>query len=125
MKSGGSAQKTAPWHFVDIPPSAATYDAARDCPRDNCVVAQFERGARIVGDRQLAAPVRAEALRFLIHFVGDIEQPLDECQQRASQSVLCLCVHPSYDSAVAAILSRDSVQVIRCLQTAPSRPTGS
>ena len=67
---------TAPWHFVDIPVEAQTYDAHRDCGNGDCVVAQIERDARIVGDRQLAAPVRAEALRFLIHFVGDLHQPL-------------------------------------------------
>lgn len=69
---------TAPWHFVDIPVSAPSYDADRDCRRGDCVVAQIERDARIVGDRQLVAPVRAEALRFLIHFVGDVHQPLHD-----------------------------------------------
>jgi hypothetical protein len=68
--------QTAPWHFVDIPLQANTYDRRRDCPNDDCVVGQIERDARIVGDRQLAAPVRAEALRFLIHFVADLHQPL-------------------------------------------------
>jgi nuclease S1 len=67
---------TAPWHFVDIPVQSNGYDPNRDCPRDDCVVAQIDRDARIVADRQLAPPVRAEALRFLIHFVGDIHQPL-------------------------------------------------
>lgn len=69
---------TAPWHFVDIPAQSAGYDPRRDCRHDDCVVAQIERDARIVGDGQLAAPVRAEALRFLIHFVGDIHQPLHD-----------------------------------------------
>jgi hypothetical protein len=67
---------TAPWHFVDIPIQSGGYDAASDCQHDDCVVAQIDRDARIIGDRQLAPPVRAEALRFLIHFVGDIHQPL-------------------------------------------------
>jgi hypothetical protein len=68
--------ETAPWHFVDIPIQSSGYDAARDCARDDCVVVQIDRDARIIGDKQLAAPVRAEALRFLIHFVGDVHQPL-------------------------------------------------
>ena len=67
---------TAPWHFVNIPVGAAGYNRARNCPHDDCVVAQIERDARIVDDRQLAAPIRAEALRFLIHLVGDLHQPL-------------------------------------------------
>jgi nuclease S1 len=67
---------TAPWHFTDIPVQSDRFDSQRDCPRDNCVVGQIDRDARIVADRQLAAPVRAEALRFLIHFVADVHQPL-------------------------------------------------
>jgi hypothetical protein len=40
------------------------------------VVVQVERDAKIVGDQGISKPVRAEALRFLIHFVGDMHQPL-------------------------------------------------
>ena len=67
---------TAPWHFVDIPIGSAGYDPGRDCRSDRCVVAQIEREKTILADRQLVPPVRAEALRFLIHFVGDLHQPL-------------------------------------------------
>jgi nuclease S1 len=67
---------TERWHFVDIEISTSGYDAARDCPDDDCVVAQIVKDERIVADGRLAEPARAEALRFLIHFVGDIHQPL-------------------------------------------------
>src|SRR5580692_10642005 len=68
--------ETSPWHYVDIEIDSTGYDPARDCPTGDCVVAQIERDERIVGDRSLAMPVRAEALKFLIHFVGDLHQPL-------------------------------------------------
>lgn len=71
-----SRPQTAPWHYVNIEIGTAGYDAARDCPRDDCVVAQIEREEHIIADRTLLPAVRAEALRFLIHFVGDIHQPL-------------------------------------------------
>lgn len=67
---------TAPWHFVDIPIGSRGYDAQRDCERDDCILAQIAREERVVADRALLTPVRAEALRFLIHFVGDLHQPL-------------------------------------------------
>ena len=73
---------TAPWHFVDIPVGSAGYDPSRDCRNDRCIVAQIEREETILADRQLAPPVRAEALRFLIHFVGDIHQPLHAADNR-------------------------------------------
>jgi hypothetical protein len=68
--------ETAPWHFVDIPLSVPGYDANRDCVGGNCVVAQIQRFAAVLGDRTAAPPARLEALKFLVHFVGDIHQPL-------------------------------------------------
>src|SRR3982751_904891 len=38
--------ETAPWHYVDIPLDAKAYDARRDCPGGQCVVAQIEGEAR-------------------------------------------------------------------------------
>jgi hypothetical protein len=67
---------TGPWHYVDIPITADGYDTARDCKDDACVVAQINREVAVLKDKTLAKPVRAEALKFLIHFVGDIHQPL-------------------------------------------------
>jgi hypothetical protein len=66
--------ETAPWHYVDIPKDASGYEV-KDCPDDNCVVAQIEKFARILGDPQQPFAERSEALRFLVHFVGDLSQP--------------------------------------------------
>jgi hypothetical protein len=64
------------WHFVDIPLQAPAFDARRDCAGGDCVVAQITRDARILANRRQPAALRAEALRFLIHFVADVHQPL-------------------------------------------------
>jgi hypothetical protein len=68
--------ETGRWHYVDIPLDAPGYDARRDCPDNACVVAQIGNDRRVLADRRAAPAVRAEALRFLVHFVGDIHQPL-------------------------------------------------
>ncbi|HVV28392.1 MAG TPA: S1/P1 nuclease [Rhizomicrobium sp.] len=68
--------QTGPWHYVDIPLGANGYDARRDCGGGDCVVAQIGDDISRLGDRRLPPQARAEALRFLIHFVGDIHQPL-------------------------------------------------
>jgi hypothetical protein len=67
---------TGRWHYVDIPLQAPGYDPRRDCPRQDCVVAQIENDRRTLADTRLSDGVRAEALRFLIHFVADAHQPL-------------------------------------------------
>lgn len=68
--------ETGPWHYVDIPLAAASYDAQRDCGDGGCVVAQIDRAARILADHREPDGSRAQALRFLIHFVADVHQPL-------------------------------------------------
>jgi hypothetical protein len=71
-----SHRETAPWHFVDIPLSASGYDASRDCAGGNCVVAQIQHFAAVLADKTAAASDRLMALKFVVHFVGDIHQPL-------------------------------------------------
>ena len=71
--------ETYNWHFVNIPYGAKTYDAARDCKlsdRGDCIIAALTRAQHSIGDTTLAKDQRADALRFLIHFVGDMHQPL-------------------------------------------------
>jgi hypothetical protein len=73
--------ETAPWHFVNIPivPPAGTvkgYDATRDCPTGDCLVAKIEQFEVVLANRQTPEPQRLEALKYLVHFVGDLHQPL-------------------------------------------------
>jgi hypothetical protein len=71
--------ETYNWHFVDIPVDAISYDAVRDCKpssRGDCIIAELERARRGIADTSLSAEARKEALKFLIHFVGDLHQPL-------------------------------------------------
>lgn len=80
--------ETFGWHFVDIPKDAPGFSKERDCYRpqdkgpaaqsdhDNCVVARIELFKKVLADENAPAKARAEALKFLVHFVGDIHQPL-------------------------------------------------
>ena len=67
---------TAPLHYVQIRDASCRYDAARDCRNGECVVSAIERYARKLGDPSLNREERGEALKFLVHFVGDVHQPL-------------------------------------------------
>lgn len=72
----GDRPETAPWHFVNIPFEASRYDPKRDCAKGDCVIAVIERFRRTLSDRSRSAAERAEALKFLVHFVADLHQPL-------------------------------------------------
>jgi hypothetical protein len=68
---------TGSWHFVNLPRSLAskTANPAPFCVRGNCVIDAITKQFQTLkssADRTQ----RANALRFLIHFVGDIHQPM-------------------------------------------------
>ncbi len=67
---------SAPLHYVNMAPDAAEYDHARDCPDQGCVVSAIQRFRDEVRDTSLPIEQRREALMFLVHFVGDLHQPL-------------------------------------------------
>ena len=69
-------KETAPWHFVDIPLDAPKYDALHDCTNGNCVVAAIKKFSDVLANRNADPKARLEALKFVVHFVGDIHQPL-------------------------------------------------
>jgi S1/P1 Nuclease len=71
-----SRPETGPWHFVDIPLDIAKYDATRDCVGGNCIVQAIQRFASVLRDRSAEKAARLEALKFIVHFVGDVHQPL-------------------------------------------------
>jgi hypothetical protein len=71
-----SDRSTGPWHFVDIPLSENAFDPNRDCASGACVVAQIQRFAGILQNPSASPQDRLDALKFLVHFVGDIHQPL-------------------------------------------------
>lgn len=71
--------ETYNWHFVDIPVGQNTYDPARDCKatdRGDCIIAELQRAEVEITNSALRIEPRREALKFLIHFVGDLHQPL-------------------------------------------------
>jgi hypothetical protein len=67
--------ETKPWHFVDIPLAEMSYDPATECKDDTCVIAVLNK---LKPQLQCGKDdeTKLDALRFVVHFVGDIHQPL-------------------------------------------------
>jgi nuclease S1 len=65
-----------PLHYINIPLSDTTYIAQRHCPRGRCIIVAIENERRMLANPATSPAARAEALRFLIHFMGDLHQPL-------------------------------------------------
>jgi nuclease S1 len=66
---------TASWHYVNFPRGDCHYQPERDCPDGKCIVAAIDRQMEVLrtsGDDEK----RLTALKYLVHFIGDIHQPL-------------------------------------------------
>ena len=66
---------TAGWHFVDIPRGAAEGSFTCDATQ-SCITLALAEQVKILQDSASDPGARANALRFIIHFAGDIHQPL-------------------------------------------------
>jgi len=74
IRSDPAWDKAKPWHFVSLDDNE-TYETAPKSP-DGDVVEAIGRFTRVLQDPAAEAGKKAEALRFLVHFVGDVHQPL-------------------------------------------------
>ena len=72
----GLGRRSARWHYVNIAEDDCRYDAGRDCRGGACIVAAIEAQGAILADHQRSRAERAQALKFLVHLVGDAHQPL-------------------------------------------------
>ncbi len=68
--------ESAPWHYIDIPINQEHLNMARDCPNGACVVAKIEDFQKVLAAPDTEPEQRKEALMFIVHFVGDMHQPL-------------------------------------------------
>jgi hypothetical protein len=67
---------TGDLHYINVPDNAEEFDYERDCEQDRCVAGAITNFLGTLKDRDASAVDRYEALKFLVHFVGDIHQPL-------------------------------------------------
>jgi hypothetical protein len=83
-EDGGKAgRRTRRWHYGDFHGAdsrdgrpGCDYQPARDCPDGDCVVAAIDREFLALSDRRRPDAERAEALKYLVHLVADVHQPL-------------------------------------------------
>lgn len=63
------------WHYQNVN-ICEPFDLKSACKDGNCVSAQIERDMKLLKDKSVPARERLQALAFLVHFVGDLHQPL-------------------------------------------------
>ncbi|BDU17919.1 S1/P1 nuclease [Lysobacter auxotrophicus] len=69
-------KRTGRWHYVNIAEDGCHYDAATHCKGGDCVVEAIRAQTAILADASRSKAERLQALKFVVHFVGDVHQPL-------------------------------------------------
>lgn len=75
-KDPGLGRRSARWHYINMGEDDCQYLPATQCSKGNCVVEALKAQTAILGDRSRSDSDRAQALKFVVHFVGDIHQPM-------------------------------------------------
>ena len=81
MIRGQAAYKTKypdnqTWHYINLEIADDKPDPVKACVDNNCVLGAIERFRKTMADKAKSLEDRREALYFVVHFVGDLHQPL-------------------------------------------------
>ncbi len=67
---------TAAWHYTNFDGSSACrYEEEQSCPDGQCVVGALDRQARVLATAKTTED-QLKALKWVVHLVGDVHQPL-------------------------------------------------
>lgn len=124
---GAGHRETAQWHFVDVEidhpdlgaacfgfPAASALASAG--PAQDCVVNKIEEFGRELASPATAPAERLLALKYVLHFVGDLHQPLHagenhdrggNCVQVSLGGPRTTNLHSYWDTAVVEALGAD------------------
>ena len=69
-------KRSAGWHYVNMAEDDCAFSPPKHCPNGNCVVGALQEQSALLANRQLSDVERLQALKFVVHLVGDLHQPL-------------------------------------------------
>jgi len=75
IKDTDWGKRRGSWHYDDVPLCGAA-EYAKYCRNGRCASAQLDRQIEILGNERARPGQRNEALKWVVHLVGDIHQPL-------------------------------------------------
>ena len=133
-------RETAAWHFVDIEldhpdlnaacfgfPKLAPGQPASQGPAQDCVINKIDEFAAELRDPATPQAEQIQALKFLVHLVGDLEQPL-HVSDHHDRGGNCIGLNPPagpsknlhayWDTAVVEALGSDAPNIAARLERA-------
>lgn len=123
-------KRSSRWHYVNLAEDDCGYRAVAHCPDGDCVIEAIRRQRDILADRRRPDAARAQALKFLVHFVGDAHQPLHAgyARDKGGNTVQLQIngkgsnLHRLWDSEVIASAGMKEPAYLRHLQRMPLPP---
>jgi hypothetical protein len=124
-------RETAAWHFVDIeidrpdlaaacfgfPPLAPGQPASQG-PAKDCIVDKLDEFEAELASPSTPAPERLLALKFVMHFAGDLEQPLHAADHQ-DRGGNCIGLSPSPDAQSTNLHAWWDTGVVETLGSSP------
>jgi nuclease S1 len=121
---------SAGWHFVNVRVSSAHY-SPRDCRPQGCVVTKIPEFRAILADRNATRARRRMALRFFVHLVQDLHQPMHVADRndRGGNNLQLRYgrydntnLHQVWDSGLLSNRYRREADLVRELERVGNRP---
>lgn len=118
---------SAPLHYINFEQGDCEYRPQQQCPDGLCIVAAITRYSQQMIDADLPIERRREALKLLVHFVGDLHQPLHAGyrtdrggnQFQISYQRQGWNLHSVWDSLLISSLKLEWTQVLERLESLP------
>ncbi|MBA2405930.1 MAG: S1/P1 nuclease [Bdellovibrionales bacterium] len=122
IKSKPEWVQTKPWHFVDVPDDQ-TYETAPHDPHGDIITAITEM-VGVLKSPTATLLTKQQALMFIVHFVGDIHQPLHvgRPSDRGGNDIKVIFLgknmnlHSLWDSGMISTQDMDYLEYARYLQ---------
>lgn len=89
IKSDRKWDWARPMHYANVATGSDGFVLERDCPARGCVIRAILDRSTVLRQDVAGHSKQAQALRFLVHFVGDIHQPLhvSRAEDRGGNSI--------------------------------------
>ncbi len=122
-----SETKTGEWHYIDLALQDQRSDMPARCKNDDCLPARIRLFAVQLSSRPADSRwSQLDALRFVVHFVGDVHQPLHavsdadlggNCEQLDPPVGKAKNLHALWDGEIVNAINPDDKLLAADLQT--------
>jgi len=91
--------ETSSWHYIDArdsPPTQCVLNYPDDCDansKNGCIISAIVNQTALFIDPNTSGLIRQEALKFVVHFIGDLHQPLHTENLERGGNGIPVCWH--------------------------------